>query len=182
MGAPPVSVCCVISRPARREKFGSPPPPSSQPTAVHGLWTTCGQPRHNRGAPSPDASSSPRSHGWRPPDTQSTHSRMGPLACTEPRLSPDCTAPSTTAHFSSSKSSRRRGLGKAGRWTAENPSRCSSDAPLSPRWFSFQVGAESSTVVHRQPFRSSQRVTPARCVRPGNRCSGFIGVHIEGTL
>jgi hypothetical protein len=53
---------------------------------------------------------------------------------------------------------------------------------VSPRSISFQVEAESSTVVHRQPLRSSQRIVVTRGETPRNRWLELVVVLIEGTL
>jgi hypothetical protein len=81
---------------------------------------------------------------------QLTHTQTRVPRWADTPLSPMCTCPNTVAHISSKFLLRRRHLGTH-RFTARH-------APLpramSPRSISFQVEAESSTVVHRQPLRS----------------------------
>lgn len=53
---------------------------------------------------------------------------------------------------------------------------------MSPRSISFQVEPESSTVIQRQPLRSSQRIVETRGEIPGNRWLALLCGLIEGTL
>jgi hypothetical protein len=53
---------------------------------------------------------------------------------------------------------------------------------MSARSISFQVEAESSTVVHRQPLRSLEGIAETRGETPGNRWLDLVVVLIEGTL
>jgi hypothetical protein len=53
---------------------------------------------------------------------------------------------------------------------------------MSPRSISFQVEPESSTVIQRQPLRSSQRIVETRSEIPGNRWLALLCGMIEGTL
>jgi hypothetical protein len=93
-------------------------------------------------------------------------------------LSPMCTGPNTVAHISPKFLLRRRHLGTQRsvrhgatlrRW-------------MSPPPISFQVVPESSTVVHRQPLRSSVSIGATRGETPKNRWLDLIVVWIEGTL
>lgn len=79
---------------------------------------------------------------------QAAHIARGALACDEPASSPICTTAITDTHLSLSLSSRRRVLGNVVLRRSDRawPHRMSAPS------FSFQVGAESSTVVQRQPF------------------------------
>jgi hypothetical protein len=111
------------------------------------------------------------------------HPQATPNPTHEPRRadipsSPICTGPNTVAHLSLKFLPRRRGLG------TQSPHRLPGDLPssMSARAISFQVDAESSTVVQRQPLRSPQRILVGRGDKPGNRCLALIVMVIEGTL
>jgi hypothetical protein len=113
-----------------------------------------------------------------PNHAQSTHKTThGPRRADIPS-SPICTGPNTVAHISLKFLPRRRGLG------TQPPHRLRCDLPtsMSARPISFQVDAESSTVVQRQPLRSPQRILLGRGDKPGNRCLALIVMVIEGTL
>jgi hypothetical protein len=114
------------------------------------VWTTCNQTPHYcalffttqpkstmRSSPAPDC-----------PHFTHTRTRMPRWADTP--LSPMCTCPNTVAPISSKFLLRRRHLGTH-RFSAR---RAPLSRAMSPRSISFQVEAESSTVVHRQPLRS----------------------------
>jgi len=111
------------------------------------------------------------------------HPQSAPNPTHQPRRadipsSPICTGPNTVAHLSLKFLPRRRGLG------TQSPHRLRRDLPssMSARPISFQVDAESSTVVQRQPLRSPQRILVGRGDKPGNRCLALIVMVIEGTL
>lgn len=109
---------------------------------------------------------------------QSTHNPTHLARWADTGLSPMCTRPNTVAHISPKFLLRRSQLGThrfSRRKTALRRS-------MSPRSISFQVEPESSTVVHRQPLRSSARVGETRGETPGNRWLDLIVVWIEGTL
>ena len=93
-------------------------------------------------------------------------------------LSPISTAPITVACISLKLLPRRRRLGTH-RSTLR---RADQRRFMSPRSISFQVEPESSTVVHRQPLRSSVRLGETRGEIPRNRWLDLIVVWIEGTL
>src|SRR4051812_17440550 len=109
---------------------------------------------------------------------QSTHNPTHLARWADTGLSPMCTRPNTVAHISPKFLLRRSQLGThrfSRRKTALRRS-------MSPRSISFQVEPESSTVVHRQPLRSSARIGETRGETRGNRWLDLIVVWIEGTL
>ena len=96
---------------------------------------------------------------------QSTHNPTHLPRWADIGLSPISTAPNTVARIPPKFLLRRSHLGThrfARRGAALRPS-------MSPRSISFQVGPESSTVVHRQPLRSLIRIGETRRETPENR-------------
>lgn len=153
--------------------------PFVTPTAVHRTVDSLGStaPVHAKYSPISDRSPG-TARSFNPPP-QAAHRPSIPLACTDPALSPICTAPTTDTCIYPSISSRRRPLGKVVVHRSDRPG----PACVSALSFSFQVGAESSTVVHRQPLRWSQCAQVAQRVTPPKPLvTAFIGVCIEGTL
>lgn len=109
---------------------------------------------------------------------QSTHSPTHLPRCTDIRLSPMSTAPNTVACISLNFLVRRSHLGTPRLSRRRGTLRRS----MSPSSISFQVELESSTVVHRQPLRSSVRIGETRGETPINRWLDLVVVWIEGTL
>lgn len=93
-------------------------------------------------------------------------------------LSPTSTAPNTVARISPRFVLRRSHLG-----THRFPEhRAAFRRFMSARSISFQVEPERSTVVQRQPVRSSMRIGETRDETPRNRWLDLVVVWIEGTL
>ena len=109
---------------------------------------------------------------------QSTHNQTRLPRWSDMGSSPMRTSPNTVACISLKILLRRSSLG-----TFRTPGRQAARPPsMSARSISFQVEAESSTVVHRQPLRSSQRIAETRGETPGSRWLELVVVLIEGTL
>ena len=109
---------------------------------------------------------------------QSAHSPTHLPRWVDIGLSPMSTGPITVACISPKLSPRRRHLGTHRSTNHRHVLRRS----MSPRSISFQVEPESSTVVQRQPLRSSVRLGQTRGEMPRNRWLDLIVVRIEGTL
>jgi hypothetical protein len=109
---------------------------------------------------------------------QSTHNPTHSPRRPDIGLSPISTSPNTVARISPEFLLRRSHLGTH-RFTGR---RGALRTPMSPRSISFQVEPESSTVVHRQPLRSSVRIGETRGETPRNRWLDLGVVCIEGTL
>ena len=123
----------------------------------------------------------PESTTWRTAVSfhpQSAHTSTHLPRWADTRLSPMSTIPNTVARISPRIVLRRSHLGTHGITRRTTGLRTSMSAPS----ISFQVGPESSTVVHRQPLRSLVRIGDTRGETPRNRWLALIVVWIEGTL
>jgi hypothetical protein len=93
-------------------------------------------------------------------------------------LSPTSTVPNTVARISLKFLLRRSHLGTH----RSTERRTALRRFMSARSISFQVEPERSTVVQRQPVRSSMRIGETRNETPINRWLDLVVVWIEGTL
>lgn len=141
---------------------------------VHNLLPTFGSPGASLTTRSKSTTSPTASTG----SPQITHTPTHVPRWADIGLSPTSTAPNTVARISPKFLLRRSHLGTH-RFTERTPAlRPSMSAPS----ISFQVEPERSTVVQRQPVRSSMRIGETRDETPRNRWLDLVVVRIEGTL
>jgi hypothetical protein len=109
---------------------------------------------------------------------RSAHNPTHLPRCADTGSSPASTGPNTVARISPRFLLRRSHLGTH-RLTRR---RTALRRFMSPRSISFQVELESSTVVDRQPLRSSVRIGETRGETPRSCWLDLVVVWIEGTL